>query len=66
MSDRSTIALLDVLAGATAGAGMLANAPRVVATVIPPGEGDPQTELYRRLTGATSVKSLRVEYDDGQ
>lgn len=43
-----------------------ADDPRVVVEVVPPGEGDPQTEFYRHLTGALAggpvvVKSMRVE-----
>lgn len=37
--------------------------PRVVVEESPPGEGDPQIEFYRALTGAKSVKSMRVEWE---
>ena len=34
---------------------------RVVVEQVPPGEGDVQTEAWREFTGATDVRSMRVE-----
>lgn len=48
--------------GAIGGDGRCCRDARVVVEVVPPGEGDPQTELYRALTGARVVKSMRVEW----
>lgn len=48
--------------GAIGGSGRCCRDARVVVEVVPPGEGDPQTELYRALTGARVVKSMRVEW----
>lgn len=34
---------------------------RAVSRVIPPGEGSPQVEFYRRVTGAPEVREIVIE-----
>lgn len=37
---------------------------RAVSRVIPPGEGSPQVEFYRRVTGAPEVREIAIEEEE--